>query len=124
MTVEPRRIGRWKREKSMTAIQTVASAHGLSKAESSSRRVDFNARREPSQEEWMETDDRCLQGATWVDLLSLNLGASAPTSKVRPSTGEPDAGNPPVRFGGRGEVLSLVPTPIKGKGGICRPGAP
>ena len=61
----------------------------------------------------METDDQCLLGATWVDLLSLNLGASAPTSKVRPPTGEPDAGNPPVRFGGRGEVLSLVPTPIQ-----------
>ena len=27
-------------------------------------------------------------------------------------TGEPDAGKPPVRFGGRGEVTSLVPTSI------------
>ncbi len=27
-------------------------------------------------------------------------------------TGEPDAGNRPVRFGGRGEVVSLIPTPI------------
>ena len=31
---------------------------------------------------------------------------------MRPLTGEPDAGNPPVRFGGRGKVESLVPTPI------------
>src|SRR5258708_626667 len=27
-----------------------------------------------------------------------------------PLTGEPDAGNPPVRFGGRGEVQILIPT--------------
>jgi len=27
-------------------------------------------------------------------------------------TGEPDAGKPPVRFGGRGEVTSLVSTSI------------
>ncbi|MCX7423833.1 MAG: hypothetical protein NT013_30435, partial [Planctomycetia bacterium] len=34
-------------------------------------------------------------------------------SQVRPSTGEPDAGNPPVRFGGRGDRnQSVVPTPI------------
>jgi hypothetical protein len=27
-------------------------------------------------------------------------------------TGEPDAGNPPVRFGGRGGVQTSIPTPI------------
>ena len=32
---------------------------------------------------------------------------------MRPPTGEPDAGDPPVRFGGRGEVQTLVPTPIR-----------
>jgi len=31
---------------------------------------------------------------------------------VRPSTGEPYAGKPPVRFGGRGGVQSAFPTPI------------
>ena len=31
---------------------------------------------------------------------------------TNPLTGEPDAGDPPVRFGGRGKVQSLVPTPI------------
>ena len=31
---------------------------------------------------------------------------------VIPLTGEPDAGNPPVRFGGRGRVQSPFPTPI------------
>jgi hypothetical protein len=29
-----------------------------------------------------------------------------------PSTGEPDAGKPPVRFGGRGDINTVVPTPI------------
>ena len=43
-------------------------------------------------------------------------------------TGEPDAGNPPVRFGGRSEVTSLVPTSIAfnfptGRGGSPRPSA-
>src|ERR1019366_2739087 len=33
-------------------------------------------------------------------------------SITKPLTGEPDAGDPPVRFGGRGKVQSLVPTPI------------
>jgi len=32
---------------------------------------------------------------------------------VRPySSGEPDAGKPPVRFGGRGDFNAVVPTPI------------
>src|ERR1039458_764018 len=31
---------------------------------------------------------------------------------TNPLTGEPDAGDPPVRFGGRGKVQSLAPTPI------------
>ena len=31
---------------------------------------------------------------------------------TNPLTGEPDAGDPPVRFGGRGKVQTLVPTPI------------
>ena len=39
-------------------------------------------------------------------------GESTP-SGVRPLTGEPDAGNPPVRFGGRGDRnQSVFPTPI------------
>ena len=33
---------------------------------------------------------------------------------VRPqSSGEPDAGKPPVRFGGRGDFNTVVPTPIR-----------
>ena len=30
-----------------------------------------------------------------------------------PLTGEPDAGNPPVRFGGRGGANPVIPTSIK-----------
>src|SRR5258708_3596149 len=36
----------------------------------------------------------------------------------KPLTGEPDAGNPPVRFGGRGGANHAAPTPIDG--GVCR----
>jgi hypothetical protein len=33
--------------------------------------------------------------------------------EVKPPTGEPDAGDPPVRFGGRGDRnQSALPTPI------------
>ena len=45
-------------------------------------------------------------------VVGVNPRQSEPISEMRPLTGEPDAGNPPVRFGGRGEVQSLVPTPI------------
>jgi len=30
----------------------------------------------------------------------------------KPLTGEPDAGDPPVRFGGRGDVQTAIPTSI------------
>jgi hypothetical protein len=55
---------------------------------------------------------QCLLRRTRADLLSHGPGPSESTSNPKPLTGEPDAGNPPVRFGGRGEVLLLVPTPI------------
>jgi len=35
-----------------------------------------------------------------------------PVSRQTLSTGEPDAGEPPVRFGGRGDLNTVVPTPI------------
>src|SRR5215472_10020537 len=36
--------------------------------------------------------------------------------EVKPLTGEPDAGKPPVRFGGRGDrIQSVLPTPITHK---------
>jgi len=38
---------------------------------------------------------------------------SSSPDEVRPSTGEPDAGDPLVRFGGRGGAIQCaVPTPI------------
>ena len=66
------------------------------------QRCGSNTCRKTSQEEMMEAEDLCLDRATGVDLLSLHPSASAPASAKRPPTGKPDAGNPPVRFGGRG----------------------
>ena len=43
-------------------------------------------------------------------------------STEHPPTGEPEAGDPPVRFGGRGKVQSLVPTPISNPHTAQRPG--
>ena len=49
------------------------------------------------------------------------LGLSILT-EVKPSTGEPDAGEPPVRFGGRGgRNQSAFPTPIKSQWVEFRP---
>src|ERR1017187_6103708 len=45
-------------------------------------------------------------------LLSHSPSASDPISQENPLTGKPDARNGPVRFGGRGEVQTLVPTSI------------
>ncbi len=56
---------------------------------------------------------KCLLRGTWAVLLSHSPGQSEPILQGRPLTGEPDAGKPPVRFGGRGEVQSPAPTPIK-----------
>ena len=44
----------------------------------------------------------------WASPIAVTIRSSS-----SPQTGEPEAGNQPVRFGGRGEVLSLVPTPIE-----------
>src|SRR5271157_5755873 len=54
---------------------------------------------------------RLLRG-TGAILLSHSPRASDPISQENPLTGKPDARNGPVRFGGRGEVQTLVPTPI------------
>ena len=46
-------------------------------------------------------------------LLLGSVGPSSLLAEVKPPTGEPDAGNPPVRFGGRGiRIQSFLPTPI------------
>ena len=36
-----------------------------------------------------------------------------------PLTGEPDAGNPPVRFGGRGDINTVIPTSIGDRIKMC-----
>src|SRR5580692_5540255 len=55
---------------------------------------------------------QCLLRRLGANLLSLGPQRSDPISQENPLTGKPDARNGPVRFGGRGEVQLLVPTPI------------
>ena len=51
--------------------------------------------------------------APWAAVLGSGTRVDADNRRTtNPLTGEPDAGNPPVRFGGRGKVQTLVPTPI------------
>src|SRR5260221_2246835 len=82
-------------------------AHGAAQAPSRPR---ASPRPRPS------TLAQCLLRRTRTILLSHSPRASEPRSTQSSLTGEPDAGNLPVRFGGRGEGSSLVPTPI----GIAR----
>ena len=55
----------------------------------------------------------CLLRRTGVNLLSFNPSQSGQCSPRDPLTGKPDAGKPPVRFGGRGRGQPPVPTPIR-----------
>ena len=49
----------------------------------------------------------------WAAVLGSGTRVDADNRKTtNPLTGEPDAGDPPVRFGGRGKAQTLVPTPI------------
>src|SRR6266481_4765589 len=65
---------------------------------------------------------------TWVCLTSPQptVRFVSPTEDLL--TGEPDAGNPPVRFGGRGSgLIAALPTPIrtrKGPFSSCRTASP
>src|SRR5260221_14043521 len=78
-------------------------AHGAAQAPSRPR---ASPRPRPS------TLAQCLLRRTRPILLSPSPRASEPRSTQSSLTGEPDAGNLTVRFGGRGEVSSLVPTPL------------
>jgi hypothetical protein len=49
-----------------------------------------------------------------IELYRFSEHASSILVEVKPPTGEPDAGDPPVRFGGRGDRnQSALPTPIE-----------
>jgi hypothetical protein len=53
----------------------------------------------------------------WAAVLGSGTRVDADNRKTtHPLTGEPDAGDPPVRFGGRGWVQSPVPTSIPANG--------
>ena len=54
-----------------------------------------------------------MVGPLWAAVLGSGTRVDADNrTTTNPLTGEPDAGDPPVRFGGRGKVQTLVPTPI------------
>ncbi len=95
-SVEPRDVGKWKDEEQNNGRQTNASARkGYAVAGAWPSAIDL-ARTE-----------------SLADLLV--RGTERPHLTETPLTGKPDAGNPPVRFGGRGEVnpssLPLSPNP-------------
>ena len=84
-SVEPRDVGKWKDEEQNNGRQTNASARkGYAVAGAWPSAIDL-ARTE-----------------SLADLLV--RGTEPPHLTETPLTGKPDAGNPPVRFGGRGEV--------------------
>ena len=61
----------------------------------------------------------CMVCPSWAAELESGTRVDAdnrPTTN--PLTGEPDAGNPPVRFGERGKVQTLVPTPYRPSSGV------
>src|SRR5213593_1222271 len=62
----------------------------------------------------------------WVEVLAAAHELVRQSSQeVRPPTGEPDAGDPPVRFGGRGgRNQSSLPTPIPLAGKPARSARP
>ena len=51
--------------------------------------------------------------APWAAELESRTPVEADNRRItNPLPGEPDAGNPPVRFGGRGGAKPAIPTPI------------
>jgi hypothetical protein len=84
-SVEPRDAGRWKEEEQINGRQTDASA-----------RKGYAADGDPLS---------AIDLAGTACLAGILVRANSGTHLVEtPLTGKPDAGNPPVRFGGRGEV--------------------
>src|SRR5882762_2482462 len=56
--------------------------------------------------------NQCLLRRTRINLHGLSPSQSGRPSTTKPLTGEPYARKSPVRFGGRGGVQLLAPTPI------------
>ena len=92
--MERRDAERWQDEEQNTGRQTNASARkGYAVAGIQSGAIDL------------------IDTARLANILV--LGQKAPHLTETPLTGKPDARNSPVRFGGRGEVSILIPTPIR-----------
>src|SRR5689334_5857197 len=81
-----------------------------------------SACRESSQEKLMEAVGLRLLHAARTDLQSLSPALGVPTWICRPPTGKPDAGNPPVRFGGRGGVRTPSLPLSRSRGSYKEPG--
>jgi hypothetical protein len=95
-SVEPRDVGKWKGEEQNNGRQTNASARkGYAVAGAWPSAIDS------------ESTERL------ADILV--RGTEGPHLAEKPLTGKPDAGNPPVRFGGRGgaKVPSLPLSPLR-----------
>jgi hypothetical protein len=103
-TVEPRGAGRWKQAGSMNCKTNCRECLRLSKAEPS-RRAHQRFVEKPRRRNGTRRKICALSAQFRVNLLSLNPSEALSISEERPPTGKPDAGNPPVRFGGRGRVI-------------------
>src|SRR6267378_3132677 len=85
----------------------VGGIHCLDKADANTART----KRADNQVVWspmaqlLVCNARAVQSGTWHLQLCV-------ASYKRPPTGKPDAGNPLVRFGGRGGAQPSIPTPI------------
>ena len=64
----------------------------------------YRRRRQPGAIDWAGTES--------LDVILGDEAKSRSLSTEHPPTGKPDAGEPPVRFGGRGGVYRAIPTPI------------
>jgi hypothetical protein len=103
MTVEPRDAGRWKCRKT-------------------GRRKRKPTRVPARASQWWNQPSAIGLGDP--EGLSDELGDRAKSrslSRENPPTGKPDAGDPPVRFGGRGGAHHAIPTPIVGGSAEMRP---
>ena len=91
-SVEPRDAGRWKDQEQNNGRQTDASA-----------RQGYAA---------VGVPPSAIDLADTAGLAEILMSAQSRHLIETPPTGKPDAGNPPVRFGGRGGATSAIPTPI------------
>ena len=118
MTVERRDVGKWLRKALARRPKTDANGGNASISRRRPRPVragwhvgsGLSAGGRSSPRVSRQTAGVC---AAWAAVLGGGTGLAVGHRMItHPLTGEPDAGDPPVRFGGRGWVQSLAPTSI------------